>query len=378
MTVEAYLDNSATTPPCKEAIDAMQEALGHLWGNPSSMHRYGLEAERLVSGCRAAVAGRLGCDPGEVHFTSGGTESNNLALFGAANAQRRRGRRIVTSAVEHSSVAEAAKELASRGFEVVFLKVDRTGRVPEAELAQAINRETILVSLMAVNNEVGTLQPVEAMRRLVQAKQAPALVHVDAVQAFGKLPVQPARMGADLLTVSSHKIHGPKGVGALYVRRGVRLLPLLYGGSQEGRLRPGTEPVPAIAGFAAAAQALPDPAQGLAYAGSLRDRLLQGLQGIEGVRVNSPPDALPYVINLSVPGLQSETMLNFLSARGVYVSSGSACSKGQKSRVLKAMGLGEPEIAGALRVSLSRFTTWEEIDAFLYGLNEACLTLARR
>ncbi len=378
MTVEAYLDNSATTPPCKEAVEAMQEALHHLWGNPSSLHGVGLNAEHLLAQSRAAVAAQLGCEPSEILFTSGGTESNNLALFGAANALRRRGKRIVTSAVEHSSVAESAKELAGRGFDVVFVRVDRTGRVSEQELLQAINRETILVSLMAVNNEVGTLQPVESIRRAAQVRGAPALVHVDAVQAFGKLPVHPARLGADLLTVSSHKIHGPKGVGALYIRKGVRLTPLFYGGTQESRLRPGTEAMPAIAGFAAAVRALPDLSQSKEYVGNLRDRLIQGLQEMEGVRINSPADAIPYVINVSVPGLHSETMLNYLSERGIYVSSGSACAKGQKSRVLRAMGLGDAEIASALRVSLSRFTGWEEIDAFLYALGEARRYLGRK
>ncbi|MCL2105486.1 MAG: cysteine desulfurase [Oscillospiraceae bacterium] len=376
--MEAYLDNSATTPPCPEAIAAMREALTTVWGNPSSLHWAGLNAERLLAQSRESLAELFGCEPAEVTFTSGGTESNNLAIFGAANALRRRGRRVVTSAVEHSSIAESVKELASRGFEVVYLSVDRGGRVSEQELMQAINAETILVSLMAVNNEVGSLQPVEVIRRVVQYHRAPALIHCDAVQAFGKLPMQPARLGVDLMTVSSHKIHGPKGAGALYVRRGVKLNPLVYGGSQENRLRPGTEGMPAIAGFSAAVRALPNPMAIMDYVSSLRDRLVAGAASMEGVKLNSPPDALPYLTNLSVPGLQSETMLNFLSERGICVSSGSACAKGKKSRVLRAMGLGDADIAGALRISLSRFTTWEEIDAFLYALNEARLTLARK
>jgi cysteine desulfurase len=376
--VEAYLDNSATTPPCPEAIAAMQEELARLWGNPSSLHRMGLEAEHLLERARACVATSLGCEPAEVVFTSGGTESNNLALFGAALAQRRRGKRIVTSAVEHSSVAESAKELAARGFEVIYLGVDRSGRVSEQELLRAINRETILVSLMAVNNEVGTLQPVEAIRQAVRLQKAPALIHCDAVQAFGKLPVQPGRMGVDLLTVSSHKVHGPKGVGALFTRRGIRLAPLLFGGAQENKLRPGTQAMPAIAGFAAAVNALPELQQSLEYVSSLRERLVRGLRSMEGVKLNSPPDALPYLTNCSLPGLQSESLLNFLSERGVCVSSGSACTKGKKSRVLRAMGLSDADISGALRVSLSRFTTWEEIDAFLCALNEARQSLARK
>ncbi|MCL1951348.1 MAG: cysteine desulfurase [Oscillospiraceae bacterium] len=376
--MEAYLDNSATTPLCAEAAEAMQDAVGRFWGNPSSLHRPGLEAERLLARCRADVAASLHCGPGEVTFTSGGTESNNLALFGAAAALRRRGRRIVTSAVEHSSIAESAAELQSRGYDVAYLGVDGQGRVSEQELLRLVTGDTILVSLMAVNNEVGTLQPIDAVRRALRRANAPALVHCDAVQAYGKLPVNPQRLGVDLLTVSSHKIHGPKGAGALYVRKGVRISPILFGGSQEQKLRPGTEAMPAIAGFAAAARAIPDLQQSLQYATTLRDRLVLALSTMEGVKLNSPPDALPYLTNISLPGLQSETMLNFLSERGVYVSPGSACAKGKKSRVLRAMGLPEADIAGALRISLSRYTTWEEIDAFLFALNEARMTLARK
>jgi len=275
-------------------------------------------------------------------------------------------------------VAESAAELQSRGFDVVYLSVDGQGRVSEQELLRLITKDTILVSLMAVNNEVGTIQPIDAVRRALRHTNAPALIHCDAVQAYGKLPVNPQRLGVDLLTVSSHKIHGPKGAGALFVRRGVRISPIMFGGSQEQKLRPGTEAVPVIAGFAAAARAIPDLQQSLAYVTGLRERLVQGLSTMEGVKLNSPPDALPYLTNISLPGLQSETMLNFLSERGVYVSPGSACAKGKKSRVLRAMGLSDPDIAGALRISLSRFTTWEEIDAFLFALNEARVGLARK
>ncbi|MDR2647026.1 MAG: cysteine desulfurase [Oscillospiraceae bacterium] len=375
--MEAYLDNSATTPPCAESIAATQDALTRYWGNPSSLHQAGIEAEHLLSSCRSSVASAIGCEADEVFFTSGGTESNNLAIVGAALANRRRGKRIVTSAVEHSSVMESTKALQERGFEVVYLSVDRMGRVSEQELARAINRDTILVSLMAANNEVGTVQPIDVVRRIVTRVGAPATIHCDAVQAFGKLRVQPARLGVDLLTVSSHKIHGPKGVGALYVRKGVKLNPLLYGGSQESKLRPGTEAMPVIAGFAAAANALPPVSQSLAYVTGVRDRLLDGLRGMEDVRLNSPQDALPYIVNISVYGIPSETMLNFLSQRGICVSSGSACAKGKQSRVLRAMGLGDSEITSALRVSFSRFTTWEEIDTLLHALNEARQTLVR-
>jgi len=376
--LEAYLDNSATTPLCAEAAEAMQEAAAGFWGNPSSMHRMGLEAERLLGRCRADVAASLHCSPGEITFTSGGTEGNNLALFGAAAALKRRGRRIVVSAIEHPSVAESAAELQNRGFEIALLNVDSQGRVSEQELQRLINKETILVSLMAVNNEVGTVQPIDAVRRVLRLSNAPALIHCDAVQAYGKLPMNPQRLGVDLLTVSAHKVHGPKGAGALFVRRGVRISPILFGGAQEQKLRPGTEALPAIAGFAAAARAFPDLQQSLAYVTGLRDRLIRGLNAMESVKVNSPADALPYIVNLSVPGLQSETMLNFLSERGVYVSSGSACARGRRSRVLRAMALGDQDIAGALRVSLSRYSTWEEIDAFLLALGEAQGALARK
>jgi len=375
--MEAYLDNSATTPVCVQAVQAMQQELNITWGNPSSLHRVGLRAEHLLNQSRAAVAAGLSCAPDEIIFASGGTEANNLAVFGATAARARQGRRIVTSSVEHSSIAESCAELAKRGFDVVYLGVDHTGRIREDELAAAINCETILVSLMAVNNEVGTVQPIDAIRRMVRQAGAPALIHCDAVQAFGKLLIHPQQLGVDLLTVSSHKVHGPKGAGALYVRNGVKINPILYGGSQEKRLRPGTEAMPAVAGFAAAVAAFPDHAQSLSYVTSLRDRLLAGLHAMPGVYVNSPPDALPYLTNISVPGLPSEVMINFLTERNVHVSSGSACAKGAKSRVLQAMGLPDAYVTSALRISLSRLTVWEEIDAFLYTLGEAMATLLR-
>ncbi|MCL2445336.1 MAG: cysteine desulfurase [Oscillospiraceae bacterium] len=376
--MEVYLDNSATTPVCTEAVQAMQQAISVTWGNPSSMHRIGLQAEHLLNQCRATVAAGLSCLPGEIIFTSGGTEANNLAVLGTATARARQGCRIITSSVEHSSTAESCAELASRGYDVVYLGVDHTGRVKEEDLAAAINRDTILVSLMAVNNEVGTVQPIDVIRRMVRRAGAPALIHCDAVQAFGKLPIHPQQLGADLLTVSSHKIHGPKGAGALYVRNGVKISPILFGGSQEQRLRPGTEPIPAIAGFAAAVAAIPDHTQAFNHVTALRDRLVAGLQAMPGVFINSPSDALPYLTNISVPGLPSEVMINFLTERNVHVSSGSACAKGSKSRVLQAMGLPDSYVTSALRISLSRLTTWQEIDAFLYALAEALATLLRR
>lgn len=369
--MEAYLDNSATTHVCGEAIAAMNDAMVNVWGNPSSLHSKGIEASGLLEYSREAIAGKLMCDPTEVYFTSGGTEANNLAVFGAAAANRRKGKRIVTTSVEHPSIDEAVRQLEADGFEVVRLGVDRFGRINERELFSAVDRNTILVSIMLVNNEVGTVQPVEAAKRAVTAARAPALIHCDAVQAFGKLPVKPSVLGADLLTISSHKIHGPKGVGALYVAKGAKITPRTFGGSQESLFRPGTEPMPAIAGFGAAVRALPDVRRELDRVRKLRDYMVMRLSAIDGVVINSSPDALPYVTNISVIGLRSEPIINFLSARGIYVSGGSACSKGKKSRVLLQMGLSPELLDAPLRISFSRYTTAEQIDMLVLGIAEA-------
>lgn len=373
--MEAYLDNSATTPLCKEAIAAVNDALTVNWGNPSSLHIKGIEAERVVEEARSNVAQRLFVRPDEVYFTSGGTESNNIAVFGAVKAMHRRGNRIVTSVVEHPSVLECMKHLEYSGYDVVYLPVNSSGRVSENDISRAINSETILVSLMAVNNEVGTIQPVECIKQAVNSARAPALIHCDAVQAFGKMQFKPVTAGVDLLTVSAHKIHGPKGAGALYIRNGVNIISPVHGGSQEKKIRPGTEPVPAIAGFGAAAKILPNPTLNIREIEKLRNYFLGELSRINGIVVNSPRDALPYVVNISVLGQNSEPMLNHLSARGIFVSGGSACSKGKKSRILKVMGLNEERINGALRISFSRFTTMEQIDMLVAGLYDIKRTM---
>jgi cysteine desulfurase len=368
--LEAYLDNSATTPLCEESVAAMIKSLNICWGNPSSMHAKGQQAEKLLEQVRGEIAKKLSCREEEVYFTSGGTESNNIALFGAAQALKRQGRRIVTTSIEHPSVYEPIKQLESEGFEVIRLKVDGSGRISEDALRDAVTPDTILVSIMAVNNEVGTIQPVEAAKKAVAAVHAPAIIHCDAVQAFGKTVIRPASMGVDLLTLSSHKIHGPKGAGAIYVKKGVRLVPRLCGGTQEGKLRPGTQPMPAITGFGAAVKALPDIATELESVGLLRDYFLKNLKVLKQIVVNSPPDALPFIVNISVLGVLSDHMLNFLSERGVYVSSGSACAKGQKSRVLTEMGVDDGRLRSPLRISLSRFTTREHLDMLLEGIAE--------
>lgn len=371
------MDNSATTPVCEQAAAAVAAALAETWGNPSSIHAKGVRAHCLLESSRAAVAEKIACAFEEVFFTSGGTESNNIAVFGAANALKRRGNRIVTTCIEHPSVLEPVKRLEEEGFEVVRLPVDAQGKISESSLFEAVNEQTVLVSIMSVNNEVGSIQPVEAARKAVLAAGAPALIHCDAVQSFGKLALSPTSLGIDLMSVSSHKIHGPKGAGALYIRKGVHLLPPFAGGTQEGSIRPGTEPMPAIAGFGAAAAALPEPGAAFEKAFMLRQYLLEGLEGLCAFAVNSPPDALPFVTNISFPGIKSEPMLNFLSARGVYVSSGSSCAKGRRSKVLTAMDLDEDRLESPVRVSFSRFTELRDIDALLEGVAAACKKFLR-
>ena len=321
----AYFDNSATTAPCCEAVNAVSHAMTKCWGNPSSLHAIGNEAKDLLDNSREEIAKRLSCAPEEIFFTSGGTESNNLALYGAAYQMRRMGKRIVSTSVEHSSIDDTLSKLEAEGFEVIRLRVDNYGRINEKDLYAAVNSNTILISMMLVNNEVGTIMPVQAAKRAAMMARSPALIHCDAVQAFGKMPLKPATLGVDLMTISSHKIHGPKGVGAIYIRKGVKIKPRTFGGEQENKIRPGTEAMPAIAGFAAAAKALPDPQKELEHIRMLRDYMVSKLEELGDIVINSPPDALPYVTNISVLGIKSEPMLNFLSGKGICVSSGSAC-----------------------------------------------------
>ena len=375
--MEAYLDNSATTQPCKEAVEKMNYALRTCWGNPSSLHSKGIAASELLEEARNNIAKKLSCESDEIFFTSGGTESNNIAVFGAANAQRRRGSRIITTSIEHSSVEESVKALENQGYDVVRLRVNERGVIDERQLYAATNPSVVLISMMYVNNEVGSIQPVEFAKRAVVHSGANALIHCDAVQAFGKVQLKPYNMGVDLMTVSSHKIHGPKGAGALFVKKGTKLVQHSFGGLQENKIRPGTEPLPAIAGFGAAAAAIPDYSESLKYVTDLRNYMVAKLRTIERVRINSPENALPYITNISVEGIPSEVMLNYLSGLGICVSSGSACSKGHKSRVLKAMNLSDDIINTALRISLSVFTTKEEIDYLIGGIASARKTMRR-
>ncbi len=375
---EIYFDNSSTTRVCREAAEKVMEVMTEEYGNPSSLHTKGFRAEQEMSAARESVAQALGAEPGEITFTSGGTESNNIALFGAARARRKRGRRIVTTAIEHPSVLNTVARLEQEGFEVIRLQPDGAGKIAPEQFREAVTPDTILVSVMRVNNEVGSIQPVEAAADAIEAAKAPALLHVDAVQAFGKLRLRPRRMRADLMSVSGHKIHAPKGVGALYIRSGVHIEPLTYGGGQERDMRPGTESVPLIAGLGAAVRALPEPEAELARMRELNGFLRRELSKIPGVCFNSPDDALPYILNLSAGGVRAETMLHFLSEKGIYVSSGSACSKGRESYVLRAMGLPKDRIGSALRLSFSRFNTKEEAETFVRALKNGLASLVKR
>ena len=375
---EHYLDNSATTQVLPAVAEKAVELMVEEFGNPSSLHTRGFQARKLLEEARAQVAGALGAQPEEITFTSGGTESNNLVLFGAAQARRRLGNKIVTTAAEHDSVLNPCRALEQQGFQVVYLKPDSTGRLSEEALAQAIDEKTILVSVMLVNNETGAVFPVEAAGKAIRRKKAPALLHTDAVQGFGKLPFTVKRLGVDLLTLSGHKIHAPKGIGALYVKKGVRVLPRTLGGGQERGLRSGTESVPLICALGEAVKQLPPARETLERVGELNSLLRQHLAQLPQVTIHSPEEGLPYVLNFSAGRVRGETMLHFLAERGVYVSSGSACGRAKPSHVLEAMGLPKEQVESALRVSFSRFSTREDVEALAEGLKLGLETLAHR
>ncbi len=372
-----YLDNSATTRVSKTAADKAYEIMTEIYGNPSSLHLMGMNAEKELELARKRVSAALGATSEELFFTSGGTEANNTALFGAAYAKRRSGKRIVISSVEHSSVLEAAARLEQEGFEVVRIAPQIDGRVYAEDVAEAVNDDTILVSVMLVNNETGAVMPVKDIFEAARDKNDKIICHTDAVQAFGKLDFSPKKLGADLLSVSAHKVHAPKGCGALYIKRRVRIIPRQFGGEQEKKIRPGTEALPLIAAFGAACEEFDVEGNGERVAelnGYARQRLLE----IGEVVINSPENALPYVLNISAGRVRSETMLHFLEEREVFVSSGSACAKGKPSHVLGAMGIDRDRADSALRISFSKLNTKADVDALCEGIAEGLGTLAHR
>jgi len=356
-----YLDNSATTRPCAEAVAAMTNALTVCWGNPSSVHGLGIEAEHLMKDAREAVAVRLGAEPDRVFFTAGGTEADNWAIFSAAERLGKRGRHIVTTAVEHHAVLHPIKKLELQGYEVTYLQPDETGTVTVDALKAALRKDTILVSIMMVNNETGAVMPIRDMIRATRRLSPIALFHTDAVQGFLKVPFQAKTLGADMISISSHKVHGPKGCGALYIRKGLSLPPYLHGGGQEQNYRSGTEGTPAIAGFGAACKAA-DPAADIARMQQVRDYGREILREVPGLVLIGSQQA-PHVISLSLPGLRSQGIINCLQDREIYVSAGSACSRGHRSHVLEALGLPAAVIDGSIRVSLSAENTEADMDA---------------
>lgn len=365
-----YLDNSATTRPCAEAVAAVSELLTGCWGNPSSVHRLGMAAAARLDTARRQTAAALGAEPERVFFTSGGTEADNWAIFGAAQRLQKRGMHIVTTAVEHHAVLHPMQKLEQQGFEVTYLKPDEAGFVSVQALEAALRPDTVLVSVMMVNNESGAVMPIERMIRAVRRACPNALFHTDAVQGFCKLPFRAKALGADLISISGHKIHGPKGVGALYVRPGLPLPPLILGGGQERDFRSGTEGLPAICGFGAACAAQTvHLRQDIARMEQLRDRCRAELAALPGV-VLFGQCAAPHIVGLSIPGRRSQELINRLQDREIYVSAGSACSRGHRSHVLEAMGLPAAVIDGAVRVSFSSESSDADVDALLLALRE--------
>ncbi|MBE6835689.1 MAG: cysteine desulfurase [Ruminococcaceae bacterium] len=364
--LKAYFDNSATTMPCENAVRAMNNACLKEWGNPSSLHFKGLEASAEINRARKSAASLLGCEESEIYFSPSGTAANNLAVLGSVNEKNKNLRKIVTTAMEHPSVSKCMDALEERGFEVIRLKPDKNGVISPECFSEVIDEKTALVSVMAVNNETGSVLPFDEIKRIIRRKKSSALLHVDAVQAFGKIRVNAS--SADMITASAHKIHALKGSGLLYVKKGVKLKPCILGGGQEGNLFSGTQNVPAIAAFGAAIEEARDIESHLDYVNSLNFYLRQRLSSLDGVRFNSPENALGYILNISVAGVRSQVTVNALSEMGICISAGSACSKGHRSETLVSMGLDAERIDSAVRISLSRYNTKEEIDLLYDGL----------
>ena len=366
-----YLDHAATTPVCAAAAQAAVEAMTEGWGNPSSVYPLGKAAAQRGEADRAVVAGALGCLPEELFFTSCGTEGDNWAISAAVELNRRKGNHVVTTAIEHSAVLEPMKALQAKGFEVTFLKPDKTGRIDPQAVAEAVRPDTILVSMMLVNNEVGSLLPVRAAADAIRAAGSPALLHTDAVQGFLKVPFTPRELGADLVTICGHKVRAPKGIGGLFIKKELipKVKPLLLGGGQERGLRPGTEPTAQIAAFAAAVAAW-TPGTSEAIRG-VKDYAAERFSAIDGVELIDKGDA-PHILPISLPAFSGQSLVEALGSQGVYVSSGSACHRGKPSHVFAAMPLNPKVKLGALRVSFGPESTREEVDTLAGLLEHIC------
>lgn len=380
--MEAYFDNSATTKVLDSVKDIVVKTMTEDYGNPAAKHRKGMEAEQYIREARKIIADSMKVQEKEILFTSGGSESNNMALICTAWANQRAGKHIISTAIEHPSVYNPLGVLEELGFEVTILPVDHDGHISLKELEEAIRPDTILVSTMYVNNEVGAVEPVEEISRVIKAKNPSALYHVDAIQAYGKYVIRPKKQGIDLLSVSSHKIHGPKGVGFLYIRSGVKIKPLIYGGGQQAGMRSGTENVPGVAGFGAAVKEMyTDHAEKIQKLIGLKDYMTDRLGEIEGTVINSKKGeaSAPQIVSVSFEGVRSEVLLHALEDKGIYVSSGSACSSNHPgiSGTLKGIGVAQKLLDSTIRISFSIFNTKEEVDYTIDVLKELVPVLRR-
>lgn len=370
--MEIYLDNSATTRPYDSVCQKVADVMRNNYGNPSSLHRLGISAEKEIKQARETIAETLGARPDEIYFTSGGTESNNLAIMGVCNASR--GKHIIASGIEHPATLNTFNHLEEKGYRVDYIPVDHRGIVNLAEFEELLSPDTAVVSVMLVNNEIGSVQPVAKMAQIMRNRCPNAYLHVDAVQGYCKISFSQREIGADLISISGHKIHGPKGTGVLYIKKGTKLAPIIFGGGQQNNIRPGTENVPGIAGLALAAKECYSKMKtAVPLMNDLKKRLAEGLQSrIENIRVNTPEISAPHILNVSFEGARSEIILHSLENDGIFVSSGSACSSHKKepSYVLTAIGLTPKLIDGSIRFSMSEFTTKEEIDKVIAVLAE--------
>ena len=369
-----YLDNSATTKPCIQAVEAMTKAMTENWGNPSALYNFGIDTARELRTARHQLAAAMGAEPERVFFTSGGTEADNWAIFGTVKRLGKRGKHIITTAMEHHAILNCTKDLEAQGYDITYLKPDSMGRISPEDLKNALRKDTILVSIMMVNNEVGSVMPISQMAKLTHKLCPDAIFHTDAVQGFLKIPFQAKTLGADLISVSSHKIHGPKGAGALYISPRLKSFPpLLLGGGQEGGYRSGTEGTPAIFGFAAAAEAVSKTfREDIAREKELVSCLVEKLSALPGVVLNGAHEA-PHILSVSIPGVPTQNSINILQDAGICVSAGSACAKGHRSHVLSAMGISPEIIDCTFRVSLCRDTTQEELDILVQAIEENIL-----
>lgn len=365
--MEAYLDNSATTKVYESVKDIMIKVMTEDYGNPSSLHMRGLEAEKYIKQAREDIASILKCREKEIFFTSGGTESNNMAVIGSAMANRRKGNHIITTAIEHPSVSAPLEFLENQGFKVTRIGVDENGVISADDVKEAICDDTILISIMYINNEIGSIQPIDEVADIIAAKNPDIIFHVDAVQAFGKLRIYPKRQHIDLLSVSGHKIHGPKGVGFLYVKDKIKVNPVIYGGGQQKGMRSGTENVPGIAGLSVACtESYRNFDEKIQKITELKDYFTDSISKLDGIRINSRKgnDGAPHIVSVSFEGVKSEVLLHALEDKEIYVSAGSACSSNKTaiSNTLKGIGLPEKYLDSTLRFSFSEYTTKEELD----------------